>query len=401
MIKKLRFRFIAITISSLFILLASILFTMNVYMQINWDKQVVQHLNSMSMFDGEMPEIRIRPNMPPPQNPSHIQGFSVKMDAAENIIDINNEDSSFSEESVIEYVQAALEDGGQDGEIGAIRYMAVEKDYGKIIVFADSSLQDVMMSNLRNLSYVIGLISMFVLAVFSIGLSGMAIKPVEEAFEKQKQFIADSSHELKTPLSILSANVDVLEMEIGQNKWMSQMKLQTRRMNQLIHELLVLAKTEAKGANTVFAEFNLSHAILNTVLPFEVVAFEHDRRIECNIEENLSCKGDEQSIKKMMEALLDNAVKYSNKGSVISVKLFKKGSKRIIEVYNEGCGVSDSQKGRLFDKFYRTDDSRARETGGYGIGLSLVKSIVDMHSGKIEAESREGQYIVFRISLNA
>ncbi|PLX32739.1 MAG: hypothetical protein C0604_04780 [Clostridiales bacterium] len=400
MIKKLRIRFIVITMSSLLILLASILFTMNVYMQKNWDNQIDRNLNSMVLLDGKMPEMNIRPGMPPPQNPSHIQGFSVKIDDAGNILEIDNGNSSVSEEAVLEYAANALEDGGEEGEIGVIRYMTGEKPYGKIIAFADSSLSDVIMKNLRNLWYVIGLISMGILIVFSTILSGMAIKPVEEAFEKQKQFVADSSHELKTPLSIISANADVLEMEIGQNEWLTQMKLQTRRMSGLIHDLLMLAKTEAAGENIVFSEFNLSGAVTHAVLPFEVVAYEHGRRIECEIEEDISMRGDRQSINKMMEALLDNAVKYSEKDSAISVRLFARGSKRIIEVQNRGCGVSEAQKGKLFDKFYRTDDSRARETGGYGIGLSIVKSIVDMHKGRIETEGEEGEYILFRIILN-
>ena len=401
MIKKMRVKFIVITMVSLLTLLASILVTMNIYMDNNWDRQIRDHMNTMVLRDGEMPGANEEFKAPPPQKPNLIQGFAAKLDESGSIIEITMENSSFLEEDIEEYVEVALESKADSGEIGVMRYMIREKEYGKIIVFADSSLQDVMMTNLRNLSYAMGAISVAVLLFIVTVLSKIITKPVEKAFEKQKQFIADSSHELKTPLSILSANVDVLEMEIGQNKWLSQMKLQTKRMNKLIHELLVLAKAEAADGNIVFSEFNLSHAILNTVLPFEVVAFEHGREIKYDIEESISIRGDEQSIKKMMEALIDNAVKYSNRGSAISVKLFIKGSKRVIEVFNEGQGVTEEQKDRLFDKFYRTDDSRARETGGYGIGLSLVKSVVDMHKGKIEAESKKGEYIVFRIILNS
>ena len=401
MIKRMSIKFITITMVSLLILLASILVSMNVYMDINWDRQITEHMNTMILHDGNMLEKKVDINVPPPGRPNLIQGFAARIDSDGTLIEITQENLSFSEEEIEIYIEEALANSEDTGEIDGMRYIIRDKEYGKIIVFADSSLQDVMMNNLRNLSYAIGVISVVILLIIVTVLSKIITKPVEEAFEKQKQFIADSSHELKTPLSILSANVDVLEMEIGQNKWLSQMKIQTKRMNSLIHELLVLAKTEAAGENIVFSEFNLSHAILNTVLPFEVVAFEHGRKIKYDIEESVLYRGDEQSIKKMIEALIDNAVKYSNKGSEISVKLFKRGNKRIIEVFNEGQGVTEAQKDRLFDKFYRTDDSRARETGGYGIGLSLVKSIVDMHKGKIEAESKKGEYIVFRVILNS
>ena len=399
MIKKMRFKFIAITMAALLILLASILISMNVYMNNNWDRQITNHLNTMVLLDGIPPEIDQHSKIPPPKYPNLIQGFAVKINLIGNIIEVMKENSFVSDEAIIDYTERAQESGNDTGEIGIMRYMIRDKNYGKIIVFADKSIQDMMMMELRNLSYTIGGLSVVFLLVIVSVLSSLVTRPVETAFEKQKQFIADSSHELKTPLSILSANVDVLEMEIGQNKWLSQMKLQTKRMNKLIHELLVLAKTEALGANATFAEFNLSHTMLNTVLPFEVVAFEHGRNVKYDIAENISYKGDEQSIKKMMEALIDNAVKYSVEGSVILVKLYPKGNKKVIEVYNKGRGVTKEQKSRLFDKFYRTDDSRAREKGGYGIGLSLVNSIVNMHRGKIEIESKEGEYILFRIIL--
>ena len=399
MIKKMRFKFIAITMVALLILLASILVSMNVYMGNNWDRHIINHLNSLVLFDGIPPEIDQHLKIPPPKSPNLIQGFAVKINPLGNIIEVTKENSFISDKDIIDYTERALENGNDTGEIGVMRYMIRDKSYGKIIVFADKSIQDVMMMELRNLSYTIGGLSFVFLLVIVSVLSCLVTRPVEITFEKQKQFITDSSHELKTPLSILSANIDVLEMEIGQNKWLSQMKLQTKRMNKLIHELLLLAKTEALGVNATFTKFNLSHVILNTVLPFEVVAFEHGRNIKYDIAENILYKGNEQSIKKMMEALIDNAVKYSYKGSAISVKLYAKGNKKVIEVCNKGQGVTEKQKGRLFDKFYRTDDSRAREKGGYGIGLSLVKSIVDMHRGKIKAESKESEYITFRIIL--
>lgn len=400
MIKRMRLKFIAITMAALLILLAAILITMNVYMNSNWNRQIDEHLNGLVMMDETMPEAAPQPNMPRPKQVDLIQGFSVRLDTDGIIIEVLAGNSTVTDEEAAGYVSLALQSEEQSGEVGSMRFRIRNTNYGKIIAFADTAMQNVMLSNLRDLSYIIGGISVAGLLIIVIVLSRLVTKPVETAFEKQKQFIADSSHELKTPLSIISANADVLEMEIGNNKWIDQLKQQCKRMNSLIHELLVLAKTEAKDSKMIYSDFNLSHAVLNTALAFEVVAFETGKPIKCDIAKDIIYKGDEASIKKMVEALVDNAVKYAVQKSDILVKLFSKGSKKVIEVYNEGQGVSPEQKDRLFEKFYRTDDSRARETGGYGIGLSIVKNIVDIHKGKIEVESKADKYIVFRVTLS-
>ncbi len=399
MIKRMRIKFIAITMAALLILLAAILIAMNLYMNSNWNKQIDEHLGGLLMMEEPMLEIAPEPNMPRPKKTNLIQGFSARLDEDGIIVEIVLGNSSVTQEEAKNYISSALLYNGQTGEFDDMRFAIRETNEGSVIAFADTAMQDVMMNNLRNLSYIIGGISVAILLFIVIVLSRIATKPVETAFEKQKQFIADSSHELKTPLSIISANADVLEMEIGKNKWIDQLKQQSRRMNSLIQELLVLAKTESGNAKMVFSDFNLSHAVLNTALAFEVVAFEQRKNIKCDIAKDIKYKGDEASIKKMVGALIDNAVKYSVENSDISVKLFTKSSKKILEVYNKGQGVSADQKDRLFEKFYRTDDSRARETGGYGIGLSIVKNIVDMHGGRIETHSKQGDSILFRIIL--
>ncbi len=400
MIRRMRFRFIAITMGALFFLLAAILITMNVYMNRQSDKQLLDHLHDLAIHDGEPRNAEAPPGMQPPSQKDLIEGFAVKVDSSGEIIEMLDDRSNIESEAAEQYVSDVMALGNTEGVIDSMRYLVQEKSYGKIVVFADRSIQDVMLDDLRNLSYFIGGASLVMLFGIVFVLSKLTTRPVEEAFEKQKRFIADSSHELKTPLSILSANADVMEMEIGRNKWLEQIKAQSRRMNALIHDLLTLAKTETTDGGKTFAVFNLSRAITNAVLPFEVVAFEQGKTIVCEIEDNVVYNGDERSIKKMMEALVDNAVKYSEDDSEISVKLAAKGAKKTIEVFNKGQGVTLEQKDRLFEKFYRTDDSRARETGGYGIGLSIVKNIVDMHHGRIETESKLGEFMLFRVILS-
>jgi len=192
----------------------------------------------------------------------------------------------------------------------------------------------------------------------------------------------------------------MMEMELGSNEWLTQIKHQSSRMSKLIHELLTLAKTEDINANNQFSKFNLSQTILNTVLPLEMIAFEQNRQIVCSIEDNVLCNGNDKKIVEMLEALMDNAIKYSDENSIILVYLSLKGNKKVIEICNKSKGFNKKEKLKLFDKFYRADDSRARETGGYGLGLSIVKNIVDIHKGKIEIDTKSNELIIFRIVFN-
>ena len=401
MIKKMRIAFVAITMGSLLVLLAAIFISTNVYMENQSNKQIDDFLSGIALFDSAPPITPSLPATQPQKNHELIEGFSIKIDLDGHIIEILNARSKVTQSEAESYADIVIKKGEYSGKIDNYQFLVQDKVYGKIIVFANQGIQNVMLNELKTFSVVIGGISFFLLFIIVVILSKLITKPIETAFEKQKKFIADSSHELKTPLSIISANADVLEMEIGENRWLSQMKEQTIRMRNLIHKLLVLAKTEVVSTKAIFAEFNLSHVITNAVLPFDVLAFEKNKKIECNIAENIMYRGDEDSIKYMVEALMDNAVKYSKENSCISVRLLLKGTKRIIEIFNEGQGVSEDQKERLFEKFYRVDDSRSRDTGGYGIGLSIVKSIVDIHKGKIETESNPEESIVFRIILPA
>lgn len=406
MINKMRFKFIIITMCALVLLLISILAATNFVMMRNNDISTDKLIDSVIQSDGlvqnqinalqpNRPEVGV---IPPIEKQSLIEVFSVKLDLENEIIEVLNNDPD-AESSIIEMVNIALSKNKHSGKIDDYKYAISQKEYGKIIVFANQSIQNKLLDDLKNISYIIGVISVVVLSVVVFFLSKLVIKPIKIAFEKQKRFVSDSGHELKTPLSILSANADMMEMELGNNEWLSQIKEQSRRMNKLIHELLTLAKTENEKSITDFIDFDLSSAIIKTVLPLEVVAFENNKEIECNISKNIHMRGSEKRIIEMTEALLDNAIKYSNDNSVVSVNLHSKGSKKIIEVCNKGS-LAESEKQKLFDKFYRTDDSRSRETGGYGLGLSIVKNIVDMHNAKIEIDTKQTDYIIFRVIFN-
>lgn len=403
MIKQMRIKIVIITMSALLILLLSIFVFTNVYMRrvaMNDTDAFLENLISNDgMIKNPMEDLDFesqRGSKPPEPLPA-VSGISLRLTKEGEIEQVLLNTTDATEDIISEYVKSILSANYDEGNIDIYRYRIKESDSGYILVLADTSIQDGLLVHLLTLSIVISSISFSVLFVIIIFLSRYITKPVEEAMEKQKRFIADSSHELKTPLSIMSVNLEMLEMEIGNNSRISAISDGIKRMNNLIHELLLLARTEQKSYSK--RRFNISQVMESTILPMEVVAYEQGKRIVTDIEEEVSFVGDEEGIRKMIGALMENALKYSREKTSINARLYSKGDFITIEIYNEGIGVTKDQKEKLFDKFYRVDDSRQRETGGHGIGLSIVQSIVDMHKGKIIVKSVPNEYIVFKIIL--
>jgi signal transduction histidine kinase len=240
---------------------------------------------------------------------------------------------------------------------------------------------------------------MLFLSLAAYFLSGIIVKPLKEAFESQKQFISDASHELKTPLTVISANADVLEGEIGNNKWLNYIQDQADRMNVLVNDLLSLSRLENSRRDFVTADFDLSRAITNAALPFECQAFESGKNFVLNIEEGIRINGSEQHIKQMAGIFIDNALKYSKDNGTVRVSLITDDNKAILAVYNTGSGVPEEDVDKLFERFYRSDSSRARSTGGYGLGLAIAKSIIDKHKFKVQVENQEGKSICFVVTM--
>ena len=215
-----------------------------------------------------------------------------------------------------------------------------------------------------------------------------------ESIEKQKQFISDAGHEIKTPITIISANVDVLELLEGENEWILSIRHQIKRLTELVQGLLNMAKMEEQE-KLEFVRFCMNDLVKKEAEVFEVLAQAEEKEIKINIDSEVWCVGEEKSIQQLINILLDNAIKYSNKRSdiEITVRQQKKGIR--LEIENIGEDVPVEELDKLFDRFYRMDSSRARETGGYGIGLAMAKAIVERHKGKIWAESTDRNKIKF------
>lgn len=394
MIRNMRIKIVTIAMAALVVLMLAIFLVTNLYMAdlVNNDTDIF--LQDTISNEGK----RFNPSRRGEKN--HIQpilGFSLRMSSENDLMEVHFNDQDYEQSEMIDYVERALLEEEISGRLDQYKYQIAEREDGYLIVFGDTTIQSWMLSKLLELSLMISVISMAVLCLLLIISSKYITKPVMTAMEKQKRFIADSSHELKTPLSIMSANLEMLEIENGKNKRTVAISDGIKRMNNLIHELLHLARIEQIEVN--FMNFNLSHLIESTVLPMEAVAYEQGIEIETVIEEDLMCEGYEEGMRKVIEELMKNAIKYAYKDSTIIVTLYRNGHKRIIEVYNECDGISLEERSKLFERFYRADDSRQRETGGHGLGLSIVKSIIEMHKGKILVESELNAYIFFRITL--
>ncbi len=244
----------------------------------------------------------------------------------------------------------------------------------------------------------LGILSVFVLVVF---FSKILVKPVAESYEKQKRFITDASHELKTPLTIIDANVEVLEMEQGENEWTVSIHNQIKRLSSLTQKLVFLSRMNEENSSLfTMLDFSLSDAVAETAEPFLAVADTVNKSLELKIAPGISYCGDEAALRQLTSLLLDNALKYAPENSSILLTLKESGKNKILTVQNAAEGISAGNLDILFDRFYRTDASRSSSTGGFGIGLSVAKAIVNAHKGKISAKSEDGKTIVFTVVLH-
>lgn len=405
MIKKLRIKFICIIMTILTVVLLCIFGAINITMYKSTNRQTLETLTRIAHNDGQMrPVGRLDFPIDAPRDsmeyPTPQLNFSVKLDTEGNILEILSDRSQvYAPSDVQNYLDTALQSNTTYGNIGNLKYLSMNKDYGQIIVFLDNSMQINATARLFWITLTISCISLIAIFIIALFLSDWAIKPVKKTYEAQKLFIADASHELKTPLTIISANVDVLVSNMGESKWLSFIKEEVLRMSQLVNNLLYLAKSDAAQNAYALVEYNLSEVLNNVALPFESTCFEEHKKLTFGIQENVIHKGDKHRLAQVIVILLDNAVKNTNENGEIVLSLYQQNGKKVITVYNTGHGITPLEKEKIFDRFYRGDSSRERKTGGYGLGLPIAKTIIDAHKGKILVDSEYGQWAKFTILL--
>lgn len=320
---------------------------------------------------------------------ANVEGTLMRLDGTENY----TEDDA---QTLLDYV---LEKGKTDGWYGSLQYFRKDYDKGTLVVFSDRSAEQLLLHKVLLVSILVFLLMEGVVFLLTMILTKRAMRPMQETFERQRQFISDAGHELKTPLTIISANVDILHDEIGENKWLSYIQSQAERMRVLVGEMMNLTKLEMGDKEKDFVDFSLSEAVSGAALPFEGQAFEQEKQLELEIQEDISYHGNPDQIKQLVGIFMDNALKYSKEHGEIRVTLQQVQNKKTLKVYNTGKGIPESEKEKIFQRFYRSDASRARATGGYGLGLSIAQSIADAHKIRIQVESEYEHWICFILTF--
>ena len=319
---------------------------------------------------------------------------TVRLDSNDNIIEIYDySNEQISSEEVKKSVQEILNVENKEKEhIGLLYFDKYSYSYRageSLVIYDNNNVRNNLMTVFKN-SLVFFLVLELIFIAIAKLISNWISKPVEEAFDKQKDFIADASHELKTPLAVITASAEALEKNPKEKKWLTNIKNESDRMNNLIIDLLDLAKTE--NGNIELTLGNLSKAVELSALTFEGIAFEKNIKMDYHIDPNINMKMNENTIKQVIEILLDNAIKHSKEKGKIEVKLTETNNIELT-VSNLGEPIPKGEEEKIFDRFYRVDKSRNRNENRYGLGLAIAKNIVTLHKGTIKAYSKNGKTI--------
>lgn len=420
MLKKLKRRFMIINMSILTSVFLAIFISIYFFMYQSSERQSMMIMNEVAKSDGMMlkmkpprefrKEEKFKPE-PPVDTMMLRNSMTIKLNKDNEVIEvISGITLSEDHEEVAQMILEAIEQDIDSGFINTsqikLRFLKMPREYGQIIVVLDRTLEIATLSRLVIISLGIGGVSLVAFFFISLYLASWAIKPIGKAWENQRRFVADASHELKTPLTVISTNVDLVlsngnSTVSSQAKWIEYIKAETERMSKLVNDLLYLAKVDDGEVKAEKVVFNMSEAIINSCLPFESLIFELGKHFEMNIEPDIYFEGDEGQIKQLVVILLDNAIKNSDERGRIEVNLKRnpERNKLELEVSNTGEGIPKEHIDKIFERFYRMDSSRARTTGGYGLGLAIAGDIVKQHKGSISVKSQVGEVTTFSVHL--
>ena len=407
MIRTLRRKFIAIAMLSLLgtlTVLCGAIAAGNAYITADRADRAIDLLYQNSGEFPSPPEARPDPSGAPefqvtPETPFETRYFIVELTDRREVQTVDTDHiAALDRQTVVECVNDILADGGSRGYVEYYRFGVFEdQGGGSTVIVLDCFLQLQSAYNMLRVTLLVALACAGIVFLLLAFFSRRAIRPFVENLERQRQFVTDANHELKTPLTLIRTNLDIMESENGPNEWLSDIREETGIMTELVNRLVQLSRMDEDQSTLEMTRFSLSEAVSETAAAFDGTARERDMTLTLDVPQGVCCTGDEAAIRQLLSILLDNAVKYCDKGGTIRVGL-SGGRHPVLTVDNSYAAVDSVELGRLFDRFYRADKARTYGSG-FGIGLSIAKAIVEKHRGEITVSSLDGRAIRFRVKL--
>ncbi|MGN1203922.1 MAG: sensor histidine kinase [Lachnospiraceae bacterium] len=394
MIKKLRLKFVLVNMGIVVIMLCAMFGLIFQFTRTNLENESVRMMQTIASQP-------FAPGIPNTPN-THMQDirlpyFMLQVGPKGELLATNGGYYDLSDDAFLnKMIETALTSHKQYGVIPEynLRYFKQVSSGIQCLVFADISSEISTLHNMTRNCVIIGVLSFFAFLVISILLSRWAVRPVERAWTQQRQFVADASHELKTPLTVILTNAEMAGnseySETDRKQFITNIQTVSQYMRRLVEQMLELAKADHAEGNKNTAKFNYSAVVSDVLLSMEAVLYEAGHILTTDVEENIMLSGDLQQLTQVAEILLDNAGKYATENGKIHVALKKQGNSCcLLTVTNEGQAIPAEELKNLFKRFYRIDSARSRD-GSFGLGLSIAESIVLGHKGKIWAESKNG-----------
>lgn len=398
MIRKLRMKFVCVIMGIVMLMLATILGVVIHFTGQNMEMQSINMMRAIATAPFQ------QGNLGKPPEEVRLPFFTVQIGSRGELLGVSGGYFDLTDREYIQnIVNAALasEEKTEELEEYQLRFLKEKTPMGYTIVFSDTTTESATLKNLYSICGLIFFVAMGVFLGISIFLSNWVIKPVATAWDQQRQFVADASHELKTPLSVIMANAELLEhadtADEDRSKFSRNILSMTYQMRTLVENLLEMARVDNGTLNMQFAALDFSELVSDAVLSFQLLYEEKGQTLQSRIPEGLTLQGSQQHLYQVMDILLDNALKYSVPGGHTNAELKRMGHSCLLTVANTGEPISREDLTNIFKRFYRVDKARSRN-GSYGLGLSIAQSIVEAHKGKIWAESDNG-YNTFFVQL--
>lgn len=398
MIEKLKKKIFYLVFISLSIIILGVIILFTILNYHNTIDTAVMMINRMTDI-GENREFNRPPEQETMENKKYIEGiYHIRI---KNNMVTNMQYGEDVDETIEQYALDISKKNSKNtsGIIG--RYIYNVRKVGENtynIIFMENENAIIRANSILLVSVILSILSIFSIYIIGKKISKTIVKPVEETFEKQKQFISDASHELKTPLAVIEANADVLENEVKSNKWIQYIQNEIESMNTLINELLTLTKIENIDNMRELKQINLSKELEIIVAMFESMAYEKEVIINSNIKENIETKANKEDIEHIVSTLLDNAIKHTKSKEQVIVELYREKNNIVIQIKNYGDPIPEDEREKIFERFYRIDKSRNRKEKRYGLGLAIAKSTVQKYNGKIEVLYKDN-FTIFKVNM--